>query len=175
MSDHEALECRTIVCPWLDESERKSPEDFDRIGKILNGIGTKLRTRGFRFLYHNHDFEFTVAQNPDGLARILAQTDPRNLSAQLDVYWAYSTGHDPVKMIGELGPRLASLHLKDGRPAEQIFTPVGQGALDFPAILKAGIERGVLSFIVEQDTHASTPTESVRQSLEYLRQLGLTG
>ncbi|MBI1784459.1 sugar phosphate isomerase/epimerase [Candidatus Sumerlaeota bacterium] len=176
MADHEELECHTIVCPWLDESRRAGPEAFEKVGRTLHTIGGKLRTRGYVFLYHNHDFEFKLASNPDGLQRILGQGDPRNLAIQLDTYWVSHAGFNPVDYLKGIAGRVRSIHLKDGNPAEGTFAPVGQGKLDMPSIIAAGRELGVRNFIVEQDIHYKmTAIESIRLSLEYLREQGLTG
>ena len=51
-------------------------------------IGEKMHARGFELLYHNHEFEFTQAGNPNGLEIILNQCAPERLGSELDVYWA---------------------------------------------------------------------------------------
>jgi len=173
MRDHEILGCRSIVCPWLDEDRREGSDAFEKIGSILNGIGERLRARGFSLSYHNHDFEFAVS-NPDGLQRILSQADPQNLSSQLDTYWVHFAGFDPVQYIRQLGPRLSSIHLKDQDPADGKFSPIGSGTLDMPSIIRASQELGVKAFIVEQDYHKLLPLQSVKKSLEFLRSQGLT-
>lgn len=103
MQEHEILGCRDIVCPWLPEERREGPQAFETIGGILDGIGLRLRERGFTLAYHNHDFEFTMARDPDGLARILANSDPNNLTSQLDVFWLSFAGLDPVRYAERLG------------------------------------------------------------------------
>ena len=176
IADHEELECHTLICPWLDESRRQGSDAFEKVGRILNGIGSKLRTRGYSLLYHNHDFEFTLARDPDGFQRILAQADPRNLGAQLDAYWVSHAGFNPIEYLRGVAGRVRSIHLKDGDPAAGTFTPVGQGKLDIGSLVSAGRELGVQTFIVEQDIHNKlTAIESIRLSLDYLREQGLTG
>lgn len=171
MDDHDSLECKMLVCPWLEEARRRAPEDFDRVGESLDGIGARLRARGFTLSYHNHEFEFTQAKDPDGLQRILRRAAPENLGAQLDVYWASFAGHDPVAYMRGLGARLHSVHLKDGYPAKGTFTPVGSGEIDMRAVAKAGTELGARAFIVEQDEHEGDQFESIARSLEFLERI----
>lgn len=172
MDQHDQLGCHTLICPWLEEDRRQGKDAFEKVGRSLQKIGAKLRQKGFTLLYHNHDFEFTMASDPDGLQRILTEAGSDNLGAQLDVYWASHTGRDPVEYMKGLGARLQSVHLKD-RAAEGGFAPVGHGVIDMAAVIATGREMGVKSFIVEQDEHKLPPFESLKMSLEFLQGQGL--
>jgi sugar phosphate isomerase/epimerase len=173
MENHARLGCRTIIFHWHDENRRADAADFDRLGALLNRIGERLRAWGFELLYHNHDFEFLASPPPDGLTRILRTSDPANVGAQLDVYWAYAAGNNPVSLIRRLGSRLRSIHLKDGDPKRQTFTPLGGGKLDLPGILNAALDQGVATFILEQDECDGDPIASLARSLAFLRGQGL--
>ena len=171
MDDYETLGCRELVCPWLDPERRKTPEDFSAVGRILNGVGEKLKLRGFALSYHNHDFEFDQGLKPDGLQRILDNSDPENLSVEPDVYWLAYAGRDPVEAMRKLGPRVRFLHLKDGNLKENTFSPLGRGDLDLPPIVAVGKELGVRAFVVEQDFCDGDAVDSARLSLEYLKSI----
>lgn len=175
MDEHDELGCKHLVCPWLPEEKRVGPDAFEKIGRTLDDIAIDLKKRGFALAYHNHDFEFTRAKDPDGLQRILSSSKPERLSAQLDTYWAAHAGIDPVAYMRVLGPRLDTVHLKDGFPKEEKFSPVGSGKLDMRAIIKTGREMGVRAFIVEQDECDMPPIEAIQTSLNFLRNQGLGG
>ena len=50
------------------------------------------------------------------------------------------------------------------------FRPVGQGVVDFGAVLAAAEDAGIDVLVVEQDQSYETPAlEAVRQSREYLK------
>jgi sugar phosphate isomerase/epimerase len=49
------------------------------------------------------------------------------------------------------------------------FTPVGAGAVDFPAVLKAAAAAGVEHYFVEQDHAQGDPIAALKQSYQYLR------
>ena len=98
--------------------------------------------------YHHHDFELRPVAGRSGLDVILERVDPQLLQVEADVYWMHAAGLDPVAYLGELGDRVTLLHCKDaGPPGMQpvvepeeglaVFnTEVGEGVLDFPAILE---------------------------------------
>lgn len=173
MDEHEALGCRTIICPWLDEERRARPGVFESVGRFLGEIAPRLAECGFRVGYHNHDFEFTLAQNPDGLRRVLDQA-PGVILAQLDTYWAQATGRDPAEYLETLAGRLVSVHLKDGFPARGEFTPTGSGEIDMPRVIAAARRLGAQSVVVEQDETQGDHWAAIRASLDFLRALGLS-
>lgn len=171
MDFHEALGCRTIICPWLDEARREDPAVFEKTGDSLARIAPKFRERGFRFGYHNHEFEFNLVPPPDGIRRILSRAAPGDIEVQFDTYWATFCGRDPVEYMRGLGERLFSVHLKDGFPSEGTFTPTGSGALDMNAIIAEACRAGVASLVIEQDEHATSPADSIRRSLDFVRRV----
>lgn len=81
-------------------------------------------------------------------------------------------GHDPAAVVQRLGGRVPLLHIKDG-PAtvEDFMVAVGQGVLDFHAIVAAA--SGAEWLIVELDRCATDMLVAVEQSHRYLVQEGL--
>lgn len=168
MDFHEEIGCRTIICPWLDEQRRADPAVFEKTGDSLARMAPLFHERGFRFGYHNHEFEFNLLPPPDGIRRILSRADPGAISIQFDTYWAAFCGLDPVEYMRGLGDRLFSVHLKDGHPSEGKFTPTGSGSMNMRAIIRAARELNVASLVVEQDEHDGPPAESIRRSLDFV-------
>jgi sugar phosphate isomerase/epimerase len=72
--------------------------------------------------------------------------------------------------------RLPTIHLKDMtvKMWDPHITEVGNGNLEWPAILTAAQEAGAQWFVVEQDYSDRNPFDSLQISYEYLTQLGLT-
>ena len=77
--------------------------------------------------------------------------------------------------IRKLKGRMPLVHLKDMvmRGHEQLMAEVGEGNLNWPAILDACREAGVVWYIVEQDTCQRDPFESLAISLSNLKAMGL--
>lgn len=104
---------------------------------------------------------------------MIEHTDDTLVQFELDVYWVTLAGYDPIALIHRLEGRLPLVHLKDmASDPTRTFAEVGHGTLDFPALLAAGDEVGVVGYIVEQDQCTRPPLESVQMSLDYLHSIG---
>ena len=167
-----------IICPSLPESRRKDHDGWREIAVSLNKIGERCRERGALLGYHNHSFEFP--QIPDappgerGIDVLLGQTDTELVFWEPDVYWVHKGGEDPVTMIRQYAGRVPITHLKDETKDERkTFAEVGEGSLDFNAILAASEEADVEWHCVEQDRCDRDPLESVALSLRNLHRLGM--
>jgi sugar phosphate isomerase/epimerase len=164
------LGARYLVCPSVDAEERRTAGDWKRVCRTLNTIGQAARSHGFVLAYHNHDFEFMPFDDgttPFGL--MMAETDPRDVKLELDVYWVAKAGLDPVQYLQEGENRILLVHLKDlasdGSTAE-----VGRGVLDFERIIQTALLIGVKHFFVEQDDSAD-PLASIGSSFRFLERL----
>lgn len=193
MDMYRALHCQVLVCPWLDQDQRGdgSRAHYLELGRRLDLLSYRFRAGGFRFAYHNHEFELQPFDDGeperlgrDGLHALASRRSHDGWGLELDIYWAAFAGSDPVALIRELGDRVQLLHLKDGllpgppeeRTAEQAtserwFRPLGQGDVDVAGCVEAALEAGVPLFAVEQDETAEaegSPAEDAAASLRFL-------
>lgn len=181
IEDAKAAGLKFMVIPYIRPDER-SPEMFKKVADDLNKAGEQVTKAGMRLIYHNHAFEF--GPGPGGVRPIdvLLQTDAKYVGLELDVFWVAVAGEDPLEWMKRLKGRLPVLHLKDRGPgtpkqfAENVspaaFREVGNGTLDFKAILKLAPQVGVEHYHVEQDQTAGDPVEALRASYEYLASIG---
>jgi sugar phosphate isomerase/epimerase len=67
------------------------------------------------------------------------------------------------------------LHVKDMaiKAREQLFAEVGEGNLNWPAIMAAAADAGTQWYIVEQDTCQRDPFEALAISFKNLQGMGL--
>lgn len=159
------------VLPWVDESHRRSLAAADAIAETLNRAGAALAAHGVRAAYHNHDFELRPLEGTTMWERLLAQTDPALVDFELDVYWAHVAGHDPAELLDRHRGRVPLVHCKDRAPGERHRdAPVGDGTLDWPAILAAAERGGARWLVAEQDNPSDALPDSER-SLHALRRL----
>ncbi|MCB0085274.1 MAG: sugar phosphate isomerase/epimerase, partial [Caldilineaceae bacterium] len=108
-----------------------------------------------------------------GLDMIFAESDPRYLQAEIDVYWVQHGGADPAAWIQRVAGRMPVVHYKDMAilaDGSQAFAEVGQGNLNWPRMVDATIETAVPWIVVEQDRCRRDPFESLAMSHQFLQQ-----
>jgi len=153
-------------------------EILNRFLAELAVVGPKLVAAGLDFSFHNHNIEFIKVDGRLILDLLYEKSDPRFLKAELDTYWVQAGGGCPQEWVRKLAGRQPLLHLKDYTmiPGESQprFAPVGEGNLDWPAILAAAQAGGVEYCLVEQDEcYGMDPFEALTISYRNLRALGL--
>ena len=164
----------TLVVPYLDKKDR--PTDaagWTTLGQELGRIAAMANAQGMRLAYHNHDFELVDFNGKTGLELLFAAAGP-DLQTELDLAWVARAGHDPVVMLGKFRGHVFAVHAKDNAPKGQAedeggFAAVGQGVLDWNAILPAAAAAGVQWYIVEHD-QPHDPAKVIKTGADYLRQ-----
>ena len=143
----------------------------------LAPVAESLAKEGIDFSYHNHNHELARFGGKTWLAQLYERADPRHLKAELDVYWVQAGGGDPADWVRRCAGRQPLLHLKDmavGPEREQRMAEIGEGNLNWPAILQAAAEGGVQWYLVEQDhCYDRDPFESLAISYRNLNAMGL--
>jgi sugar phosphate isomerase/epimerase len=174
IAEHEALGCRYTAIPIAPEAYRTG-EGYARFAREASIAALAAKERGLIVGYHNHSFEFEKYDGRAGLEIIYAESDPQALTAEIDTYWVQHGGGDPAWWIRRVAGRSPLVHLKDMvmRGKEQLMAEVGEGNLNWPAILEACREAGVEWYIVEQDICQRDPFESLAISLRNLQGMGL--
>jgi sugar phosphate isomerase/epimerase len=170
-----------VVCPWIEPRDRGGVPMIRKLGQTLNTAGELCSKAGMRLCYHNHAFEYRPT--PDGrLLDVLMKTaDPQFVSLELDVMWAHVAGVDPVSVLQQYGDRIPLVHLKNVAPGvkprfnelipKAAFRDLSEGAVDFPAVIRAAKQAGVKHYFVEQDETPGDPIDSLRKSFQYLEGL----
>ena len=156
---------------------RESPETVQKFIGEVNAIAKRIAKDGFKFTYHNHHFEFVPFENGKTMMDMLVEgLDPENVSFCLDTHWIQRGGGCVTSWIEKLAGRIDVLHLKDmgvykGTNGAYDILPkivaVGDGNLDFDAIMAVAEKAGVKYYCVEYDT-PDEPLEALRKSAEYI-------
>ncbi|MCM3032119.1 MULTISPECIES: sugar phosphate isomerase/epimerase [unclassified Niallia] len=153
-------------------------------------MAERLKQHGIELYYHNHHIEFEKYDGKCLLDIMREQTS--NLGFELDVHWAQRGGANPIDVINRFAGRVSLIHLKDYRigpidlgdlrdmsdfmskfTGNIEFAELGTGNLDIKGIMEAGMKAGVQYFLIEQDdTYGRDPFDCLKDSGDYLRQLG---
>jgi sugar phosphate isomerase/epimerase len=144
---------------WIDYAE------------MLNRLGERAQAQGLELMVHNHNWEFQQVFGDRTAYDILqANTDPRYVTFQLDLYWVTAGGADPVEVLQQYGDRIELFHVKDMAQDGSIEI-VGEGIIDFPAIF-AEAGGGIKYYVVEHDPRFGDPTfdpfEAAQKGFDYL-------
>lgn len=173
LDEAEALGHRWIVVPSVP-SDFRSADGFRRLADVFNQVGARVQARGMGVAFHNHDAEFADLGNGEtGLGLLLERGDPDLVSFQLDLFWAVHAGEDPLAWFTAWPGRFVSVHAKD-RTAAGDMVAVGDGVMDFAALLAAGERAGVRHVFVEHD-RPDDSLASVTRSFRTLAALGSGG
>jgi inosose dehydratase len=168
---------------------RLTAEQWDRLAERVVQAAEVVRDFGLQAAFHPH--AGTWVETRADLEELLARTSAPLVKLCLDVGHGVYGGIDPIDVVRRYPERIAYLHLKDIDPAvldglrrdqlgfeagirRRVFTEVGRGALDVPALLRALREIEYSGWLmVEQDSTWLPPAESARASRAYLTSLGL--
>ena len=179
MADHEKFGCRNIGLGMMPLDVLLSEERFLKTVEELNAAAERIEARGFSFFYHHHHFEF-LKHDGETVFDYMIRNAP-HINFTLDTYWLQYGGVDVCKTIERLRGRIRCVHLKDYRieakwdekgnvKMDPVFAPIGDGTLDFAAILPKAHEAGAAHFLVEQDNASDMedPLAQVERSIRYL-------
>lgn len=184
IKDAKVLGAQYIICPWVPHKGAFDEAVMKKTAEDFNQWGEACRAAGLTFAYHPHGYEFTPGSKAgettfDDLVRA---TKPENVSFELDVFWAFHGGADPVKLLEKYPKRWVALHIKDirkgaptglttGHAPDTDNVAVGQGQIDWKAVLTAAEKAGVKYYFIEDET--PSPLEYIPASLAYLKDLKL--
>ncbi len=176
---------RYLVVTAIDGASRARPGVWQRAAEEFNRAGEHCRAAGIKLAYHNHLFEFaTPAGTTKRPYEVLAEsTDPSLVGLQIDLCWLTAAGQEPITYLRRYPGRFVSVHVKDLKriplaparkgdvPDRAVVLPdladVGQGVIDWKAVLPQCWSAGVRHYFVEHDTPAE-PMASAERSYRYL-------
>jgi sugar phosphate isomerase/epimerase len=170
-----------LVFGYIGRGHRETADILKATAERANKAAEECLAAGIQLCYHNHSFEFAkLADGGTGFDVLMDRFD-KNMKFELDVFWVAIGGWDPIETMKKLDGRISQLHLKDlkantatnhdeGKVPVDAFQEVGNGTLDFAAIIQLGHKIGVQQCHVEQD-QSPNPLESIATSHAFLKKL----
>ncbi len=179
IADAKTLGVEYIANAWIPH---KRPFDVGAARNavvVFNRAGKRANAAGLKFAYHLHGYEFQPSYAGTLFDLIVTETRPEFVSFELDVFWAFHAGQDPVKLMQRYPKRFSMMHLKDMRRGEKgdltgnapddWSVALGAGQIDFPALLREAKKIGVKWYFIEEESQA--PMENIPAGLRYLEKL----
>ncbi len=177
IEEHLLWECRHAAIGMIAPKTYLSMAGLQRFLDELAPVAEKLGEHGIDFSYHNHAHEFVHFDGKPWLAHLYDTAPDRLLKAELDTHWIVAGGADPVPWIERCGDRMPLLHLKDfalNAEGQRIFAAIGQGNMNWQAILAAAEAQSINYYFVEQDScYGADEFDCLQQSYDYLHGFGL--
>ncbi|NLM79367.1 MAG: sugar phosphate isomerase/epimerase [Ruminococcaceae bacterium] len=165
-----------VICPGFPIH---SAADCKTISDILVKAARALEPHGIRVGYHNHHRELVQFDGQYAFNLILQNDAGIQLVAEVDTCWVQYADVDPVAYIDSLGKLAGPLHFKDinadykDLAGKDINVEVGNGMIDFPAIIEIARKHGTLErgLIVEQEAFTRDMFESIGISCANIRRM----
>src|SRR5436189_2518621 len=162
---------RYVVLAWIPAEERHTLDDYKLWAERLNRAGTEAKAAGLQFAYHNHDFEFAPLEGKLPYDVLLAETDPKLVQLEVDLYWITKGGQDTMASFARSPVRIAMDRVKDSAgPPDHRMVEVGAGKIDFKKIFAQSDQAGIKHYFVEHDEPADA-CAAIRASCESLSRL----
>jgi len=166
-----------VGCAWIPHGNTFDEKTCRDAIAVFNHAGEVLAAQGMTFFSHTHGYEFQPYKDGTLFDLMIAETKPKFVAYQMDIFWIVHAGQDPVKLLKKYGKRWQLMHLKgmkDGTETGLLTghsdvrndVPIGQGKIDFPPLLRAAKSAGVKWYFIE-DESPSWATQ-IPQSLHYL-------
>lgn len=180
VEDAAVLGQKYVISPSMDNSMRKTYDDFKHYMDIFNKCGELCKKQGMKFGYHNHDFEFSEKLNNERLFDIIMKSiDPDLVVLQLDMGNLYNGGAIAKDVVNQYPGRFEIIHAKDEIPAgsgneKYESTIIGQGIVNAKQVLKLAASKGGTEvYIIEQESYqGKTPMDCIAEDLAVMKKWG---
>ncbi len=161
---HQQIGNTFIIVPY---AELDSQPKLDAFIENMNRLQKRLSKAGIRLGYHHHDQEFKP--NKDGSVAFEQLVYRTSLDLQIDTFWAYAAGVDPVALLDRLKARVPVIHIKDGFENGE-GVPLGRGTAPVKAVFQTAKDLG-LNMVVESETLTPDGLTETDICIKYLRSL----
>lgn len=160
---HQEIGCADIIIPY---EKFATKADIDGFVERVAVLTPRLKEAGIRLHYHNHDHEFKP--NEDGqipMDEIVNRTD---ILLEIDTFWVFAAGKDPVETITALKDRIRVIHLKDGLEDGE-GKSLGLGRAPVLNVRETARKFG-FEMVVESEGLEPTGLEEVKRCIDFLKE-----
>jgi len=181
---------RRQVSGHVHPDDAMSEDEYRQFAKVLNQTGEIMMRQGVRACFHNH--VGSVIETRAEIDRLWDMLDHNVVFMGPDTGHLAWAGVDVVQFCRDYAESIKTMHLKDIDPQvlaegrekrwdyrtfsdHGIFTELGQGFVDFPAVVRILDGVGFQGWLIAETdvTQQPTPLQSAQISREYLTRIGL--
>ncbi len=158
---HKEIGCENYIIPGADI---RTGAKLKALIDLINYAQPILEEEGIKLHFHNHKGEFLP--NSDGRYAHYELEKKTKILFEIDTYWAFAAGRDPVALMERLKNRISVIHVKDGSGAEA--RALGEGDAPVCAVVNKARELG-FTMVVESEGLNPTGLEEVKRCIDFLR------
>lgn len=159
-----------LICSSMP-SKGQTVDNYKKVAEAFNKAGEDCKKLGLKFGYHNHEYEFESDKGEVLYDVLMDNTEPDLVHMELDLGWVIVGGKNPLDYFKKYPRRFPLWHLKDMNMTKKESTEFGKGALDIKTMMQNQEASGVKHIFIEQEEYASTPLESMKHNMEFLKAL----
>lgn len=161
---HKTIGCKDIIVPY---EKLETKEAVDAVIDRLNELQPRLAAEGITLHYHNHDHEFKP--NQDGVIAEEELLNRTKINLEVDTYWVFAAGQDPVAFLKEHKDRISVIHLKDGIGGDE-GKSLGLGKAPVKEVRETALALGI-EMVVESEGLEPTGLEEVKRCIDFLKDI----
>ena len=159
---HKTIGNPNFIIPGADLDSLEKIIDFCA---VMNKAQIRLAQEGISLGYHNHSHEFVVKSWG---STIHSELEKRGtFDFEIDTFWAFNAGIDPVETLNRLSGRVKVIHLKDGFKGGK-GRSVGSGEAPVLAVRDYAIKNGI-RMVIESEGLEPTGLEEVKRCIDFLK------
>lgn len=167
--------CKNVVISMLPfECILGKEERFYSFVDTLDKQYDIYKEHGITLAYHHHNWEYIrLSSGKTRMQELLCRTE--RIKFVHDTYWTARCGIEPARQIEEFGSRLLGIHLRDLAFSKRLLdvvphdAAVGDGVIDFGAVLTAARAVGCEYAVIEQKT--DNPYRDIARSYQNLMKI----
>jgi sugar phosphate isomerase/epimerase len=168
---HQTLGCRYLIVPGLPEPYRSTRQKWAETAQLFNEIAERLKPYGMRTGYHNHWIEFEPLEGELPWDTFFSHASP-DVIMQIDTGNALHGGAHAAPFVRKYPGRAITVHVKEFSRTNPSAV-IGEGEVNWQEFFEAcETVGGTEWYIVEQETYAHPPLETIRLCFEAMRRMG---
>ena len=169
---NQTLGNKYLIVPGLPGKYTSSRQAWFDTAKLFNELAEKVKPNGMQVGYHNHTTEFKAMDGELPWDTFYSNTK-KEVIMQIDVGNAITGGVDPLPYLYKYPERAITVHVKEFSKTNPKAL-IGEGDVCWKAFFAlCEAVGGTKWYIVEYESDAYPPLESVEKCLQNLRRLKL--
>ncbi len=161
---------RHVVCEEVPAAQRATLGGYAKVAELLNSAGKISQWAGLQLVVHQHVSDFRPLNGVVPFEYLASHTDPTLVKFQMNLSAMTRTGRQPLADLSQYPGRFVSLHLTDLVTPSQDAVGLGEGSVDFSALLSAAGRAGIQYYFVA-DERPEAPWEHAIANFAYVSTL----